>query len=190
MPLMPPRASDGKLPLHETFRQEHWGGCKTAAAVVLAQRAPWGGLHRQYRCPTLTWQKTFPQTVHEHACELPRDRTERVRKSITWGGQKSMKRLTNSPQKSHDAHARSSDGNFRYKIYHLPYTRQCFLSFTEILYRGWEDCLCLCWADCKTSNGRCSAIFQKTDAEWDKQRGKISLKLSQHKGTFFLITAQ
>lgn len=38
-------------------------------------------------------------------------------------------RLTQKPQ---DAHAGSSDWNFKYKVYHLPYTRQCSLFSIKI----------------------------------------------------------
>ena len=68
---------------------------------------------------------SFPTTGSEDSLEKHYTRRTEIHETTN--------KLT---QISHDAHARSSNRNFKYKIYDLPYTRQCSLSSIEILYRG------------------------------------------------------
>lgn len=123
-------------------------------------------------CPALPWHKTLRRQsgARERAAELPGTGSEGGVEKHHMRRTESCETANKLAQKPHDAHAGSGDQNFTYKMCHLPYTRQCSQSSTEISYRGWEDCLRPpAGEDCETSSGQCSALFQKIDAEWDKQ---------------------
>lgn len=75
MPLMLPRASDGKPPPDEASWHEHRGGPKTAVATVLAHPAARGGT--DVRLPPGTKPSRRQGKAHEHSCEVPNHRIRR-----------------------------------------------------------------------------------------------------------------
>lgn len=133
-PLMLPRASDRKPPPREAFCREHRGGCKAAAGTALAHGARQGAVPRRYQYPALPWHKTLLHTVQSPWVPLWAIQTQDQKKSLEKPYKRTeiyetSDRLTQKPQ---DAHAGSSDWNFKYKVYHLPYTRQCSLFSIKI----------------------------------------------------------
>jgi len=161
-----------KLPYTDALGAGSWA--ETPGFPAPAGWAAWGGSPRRgYTCPALPLTRNPPGDRAEHASmpvSIQWQDHGTVWKSITQGGQKSMKPPTNPFRNLTMLTQGSSNWNFKYKIQQLPYTRQCSPSCTEILYRGWGDCLCPpAGEDGETSHSRCSALSQKTVVERDKQ---------------------